>query len=77
MAVKTIELDDDAYELLSRRRKGTKTFSEVVKEHFERRPTGQDLLDILPELTLSEETLDAIEDLVRARRHDPARPVDL
>lgn len=77
MAVKTIELDEDAYELLSRQRRGTKSFSEVIKEHFERRTTGQDLLDLLPELSLSEETLDAIEDLIQARRQDPARPVDL
>ena len=77
MAVKTITLDEEAYELLARHRQGRKTFSEVIKEHFERPTTGQDLLDILPEISLSDETLDAIDELVKARHLDPARPVDL
>lgn len=77
MAGKTITLDEEAYKLLARYRRADESFSTVIKEHFEKPTTGQDLLDVLPEISLSEETLDAIEGLVEARRADPARSVDL
>lgn len=73
MATKTITLDLEAYDLLSRQKKPGQSFSEVVKEHFGGRKTGRDLLEATQNLRLSPETLDAIEMLIKARRKSIAR----
>jgi predicted CopG family antitoxin len=77
MAVKTITLDLEAYELLRRHKKGKQSFSQVVKEHFGPRRTISDFRRALDEVVLSEETLDAIDRQIEERRHDLARPVEL
>jgi len=77
MAVKTITLDLEAYELLRRHKKGKQSFSQVVKEHFEPKRTIGDFRRALDEVMLSEETLDAIDRQIEARRHDLARAVEL
>lgn len=77
MAVKTITLDLEAYELLRRRKRGKQSFSQVVKEHFGPRQTIREFRRALGEVSLSEEALDAIDREIEERRHDPARSVEL
>jgi putative addiction module component (TIGR02574 family) len=73
MAHKTISLDAEAYAALARKKRQDQTFSEVIKAHFGRRTTGADLERALADLHLSDDTLDAIEEQIRARRESPAR----
>jgi len=73
MAVKTITIDMDAYELLARHKQPGQSFSKVIKEHFGRRKTAAALLRALPSLTLKEETLKHIEAQVKERHRHPAR----
>ena len=72
MAVKTITIDMDAYELLARHKRPGQSFSTVIKEHFRKRKTVATLLRALPSLTLKEETLNQIEAQVKERRRHPA-----
>jgi predicted CopG family antitoxin len=73
MAVKTITIDLDAYDLLARRKKPGQSFSEVIKERFGGTCTGADLLNALPAVQLEPASLDAIDQQVRRRRSSPAR----
>lgn len=77
MAVKTITIDLEAYEALASHKEAGQSFSQVIKQHFGRRQTGRDLAALLDRVTLSEETLDAIDAVIEERRRDLARPVDL
>jgi predicted CopG family antitoxin len=77
MAVKTITIDMEAYEILSRHKGAGQSFSQVIKERLGRRMTGKDLLAIATRAGLSEQTLDAIDAQVRARRGEKARRVKL
>jgi predicted CopG family antitoxin len=73
MAVKTITIDLEAYDVLSRHKKRGQSFSQVIKEHFRRRHTASDRLRAAASLRLAPDTLDAIEKQVRARKRDIAR----
>jgi predicted CopG family antitoxin len=73
MAVKTITIDLEAYEALARHKRKGDSFSRVIKEHFGRRRTARDLRDALAELRLSEDTLSALDGVIRSRRKSPAR----
>jgi hypothetical protein len=53
------------------------TFSEVIKSHLGRRATAADLKQVAAKLRISEDTLDAIEAQIRARRESPATAADL
>lgn len=63
MATRTVELDEEAYEILSQRKREDQSFSEIIKEHFGKPGSGTagDLLRMADRYVLSEETLDAIE----------------
>jgi predicted CopG family antitoxin len=73
MAVKTITIDVEAYEVLAREKKKGQSFSQVFKEHFRRPRTARDLLAAARATRIADETLDAIEDEIRRRAEDPAR----
>jgi putative addiction module component (TIGR02574 family) len=73
MALKRISLDAEAYAALARKKRPDQTFSEVIKAHFGRRTTVADLERALADLHLSEETLDAIDEQIRARSESSAR----
>ena len=73
MAVKTITIDLEAYEVLSRRKRPGQSFSRVIKEHFGRRHTAADLLRAAPDLRLAPDTLAGIEKQIRGRKKDLAR----
>jgi predicted CopG family antitoxin len=77
MAVKTITIDLEAYEILARKKRPGQSFSQVIKEHLAGASTGDDLLKALARLRVSESTLDAAERQVRARRRNRARAIRL
>lgn len=76
MAVKTITIDMEAYETLARLKREGQSFSQVIKEHLGPR-RGRDLERALEEVSLSEETLDAVEQEIERRRESPARVPEL
>lgn len=73
MAVKTITIDMEAYEILTRYKVQGMSFSQVIKEHLGRRRTGRDLRRIVANLQMSEDALEAIDAQVKARRRSRAR----
>jgi predicted CopG family antitoxin len=77
MAVKTITIDMEAYDLLSRHKREGQSFSQVVKEHFSGAKKGRDLMAVLREVSLSEETLDAVEAQVKRRGANLAKAPEL
>jgi predicted CopG family antitoxin len=77
MAVKTITIDLEAYDLLARRKKTGQSFSQVVKTHFRSVPTGRDLAEALDRLALAPGTINAIEAELRERRRHRAKVVGL
>ncbi len=72
MAVKTITIDLEAYDMLARSKKAGQSFSQVIKERLGRK-TGRDLWNAIAQGVPSEETLDAIDAQIRARRRNRAR----
>ena len=77
MAVKTITIDLEAYEILSRCKRPGESFSQTIKQRLGRKMTAADLRKALDRTRLSEETLDAIDAQVKARRSSRARRVRL
>lgn len=77
MAVKTITIDIQAYEALSRHKKPGQSFSQVIREHFGTIRRGRDLRRALERVEISSEVLDAIERQVTARGDSPARAIEL
>lgn len=79
MAVQTITIDLEAYELLARSKREGHSFSQVIKEYFHGSGSGsgRDLKAALREVRLSASTLDAVDHLVEARENDPARAPEL
>ncbi len=73
MAVKTITIDLEAYERLSRLKDGD-SFSQVIKKYLPAAgSTAGDLLAALDDNAVSPQTVDAIAGVVEERRHDPVR----
>ena len=72
MAVKTITIDLDAYEILSRSKRAGQSFSQVIKERLGHK-TGRDLWSALARGAPSDETLDLIEAQIKARRRSLTR----
>jgi predicted CopG family antitoxin len=77
MAVKTITIDLEAYGLLARNKEEGQSFSQVIKAHFKRQPTVANFRAVLRSVRLSDDTVDAIEAQIRARRKSPVRAVKL
>ena len=77
MAVKTITIDIDAYNILSRHKEPGQSFTQVIKAHFGGRRTGKELQAALRNIKLSKESLEAIDLQVKARRTNKARAVKL
>jgi predicted CopG family antitoxin len=77
MSVKTITIDLDAYEALSRRKRAGQSFSQVIKEHFAGRGTGHTLLQAARTSGVSLDTVDAVDRHVKARQRHRARSAKL
>ena len=72
MAVKTITIDMEAYDLLAAEKRGGESFSRVIKRRFRRANTAKILLERLDEVCLSESTLKRLDKIVRARAKSAA-----
>ena len=77
MAVKTITIDLQAYEVLSRYKRAGQSFSQVIKERLGPVRTARDLAAALKRVTLSDATLTALDQAVKARQRDKPRRVTL
>ena len=77
MAVKTITIDMEAYELLSRRKGAGQSFSDVIKAHFPPQPTVAEFKKRIRQVRFSEDFLDAVEEVIKARKLSPARAAKL
>ena len=75
MAVKTITIDIEAYDLLSRHKREGQSFSQVIKAHFGPQPTVARFRERLRSVRLSAAATDAMDVLVKTRRRHPARAV--
>ena len=76
MAVKTITIDLEAYRLLAADKQDDESFSRVIKRRFRPVRTARALLADLDRLTLAEDTLDRVDELIRARtEHMAESPV--
>jgi predicted CopG family antitoxin len=73
MAVKTITIDMDAYDTLSRHKKPGQSFSQVIKEHFGGRKTGRHLENAIRNLRLSEDALESMENQIESRKDSKAK----
>jgi len=71
MAVKTITIDMEAYEMLAGRKRPGESFSGVIKRiASDERYSAHNLLAHLGEVALSSEALDAVDSVVREREKD-------
>jgi len=77
MAVKTITIDMEAYNLLSRHKKEGQSFSQTIKAHFGEQPTAGRLLQRVRGIKMSQEYIDDMRKIIRERKLDPPRPVEL
>ena len=81
MAVKTITIDMEAYELLAQNKREGQSFSQVIKAHFGERPTAGRLLARLKSGEFrgpaDREFSDNVRQLIRDRQLEPARAIKL
>lgn len=73
MAVKTITIDMEAYELLSRQKKPGQSFSQVIKQRFGAAMTGGELLRRVATARMSPDALDAVDRVIARRKGDFAK----
>jgi predicted CopG family antitoxin len=79
MAVKTITIDMEAYEKLASIKQEGESFSRLIKRILStKRSTAADLLNSLPRIALSSETLVRLDEVVRERdlHYPEAMPLD-
>jgi predicted CopG family antitoxin len=77
MAVKTITIDMAAYELLRREKREGESFSKVIHRRLRPAGTARALGAALHGLSIGDETLAAMEEVVRSRKESPAASLPL
>jgi predicted CopG family antitoxin len=76
MAVKTITIDLEAYDLLARKKRHGQSFSQVIKAHFGAQPTAGRLVARLRELRglkVEPDFFEHMEKIIKERKLDPVR----
>jgi len=73
MAVKTITIDLEAYDVLARHKKPGQSFSQVIKAHFGPRKSVAAFREAVRGATASEQTLTAVDEVIRSRKKSGAR----
>jgi predicted CopG family antitoxin len=69
MAVKTITIDMEAYEILLKAKSGKESFSQVIKKTLaNKRKTARNLLENLDSVILTDDTIDAVNAIIQARK---------
>jgi predicted CopG family antitoxin len=71
MAVKTITIDIEAYDILSKSKNAGESFSEVIKRRLRKRSTASALLLNLDNYALRDDTLESLETVI-AKRNESA-----
>lgn len=77
MAVKTITIDLEAYDVLARRKRPGQSFSQVIKEHFRTGATASEVAAVLPLVPFGADMLDKVAQEIARRRRSRARAVRL
>ena len=72
MAVKTITIDMEAYDMLSSSKRNNESFSRVIKRKFRCAGTAKVLFERLDEVCLSESSLKALDKIHKERQKSPA-----
>jgi len=72
MAVKTITIDMEAYNLLTAQKRPGESFSRLVKRRLRPSRTAATLLDRLSKVALSEDALDRVDEVIKSRAASPA-----
>jgi predicted CopG family antitoxin len=69
----TIEIDQDAFEQLQKARGSQESVSEVIKRCVRPVRSVEEVLDVLRNANVADETLQTIDDSVMRRRRAPRR----
>ena len=67
MAVKTITIDIEAYDILASAKLGAESFSKVIRRRFSKATTGRNLLSHLDDVCLTPSGLKGVETVYKAR----------
>jgi len=71
--IKTVKIDTDAFERLDHARRGTESFSEVIKRCVPKRRSYREVIGILSKAPVSDELIEAIDESATRRRRAPRR----